>query len=198
MGADVTLADYSEKALDVSREIFEKLGLKASFILLDAFQLPEDILGQYDVVMSFGLIEHFVGDRRVEIINAHHMLLRSGGMAILNSPNAWCFPYRAEKFIREITRTWRFGLEIPFSPYELKRYAGKCGFKEIHFFGWSFWGAVEARLIKRIRLVILNLWHNHSIRRKGRVYPPFNLIKAVPSMLDNVMGDKIYLLALKE
>jgi len=196
-GASCTLFDYSPNAIEFSREIFSELSLKADFQLIDAFNLPEKSLGKFDVAMSFGLIEHFKKQRRREIVNAHNLLLKPNGLAIINSPNAWCFPYRIEKFIRQLTRTWRFGQELPFSPVELKKIARKCNLKPLEVWGWSFYGSLEERTFKRMRFLFLNLWYNHSIRRHDQIYPEKKFLKVQPSVLDPYFGDTITLFAKK-
>jgi 2-polyprenyl-3-methyl-5-hydroxy-6-metoxy-1,4-benzoquinol methylase len=196
-GASCTLFDYSPNAIEFSKKIFSELGLRADVHLIDAFNLPEKSLGKFDVAMSFGLIEHFTKQRRSEIVNAHNLLLKPNGLAIINSPNAWCFPYRIEKFIRQLTHTWRFGQEFPFSPVELEKIARKCNLKPLEVWGWSFYGSVEERLLKRMRFLFLNLWYNRSLRRHDRIYREKKFLNVKPSFLDPYFGDTITLFAVK-
>ncbi|MFX0202003.1 MAG: class I SAM-dependent methyltransferase [Candidatus Hodarchaeota archaeon] len=196
-GASCTLCDYSPNAIEFSREIFSELHLEADFQVIDAFNLPEQLLKKFDVAMSFGLVEHFKKQRREKIISAHNLLLKPNGLAIINSPNAWCFPYRIEKFVRQLTHTWRFGEEFPFSPIGLKKIARKCNLEPLEVWGWSFYGSLEERLIKRMRFLFLNLWYNHSIRRCDRIYPVRRFLKVKPSVLDPYFGDTITLFARK-
>jgi 2-polyprenyl-3-methyl-5-hydroxy-6-metoxy-1,4-benzoquinol methylase len=196
-GASCTLCDYSPRAIKFSKKIFSELCLEADFRLIDAFSLPGELLGKFDIAMSFGLVEHFKKQRRREIINAHNLLLKPNGLAIINSPNAWCFPYRIEKFVRQLTDTWRFGQEFPFSPIELKKIAKKSNLKPLEVWGWSFYGSLEDHLLTRARFLLFNLWYNRSIRRHGRIYPGRKFLKVKPSVLDPYFGDTITLFAKK-
>jgi len=54
-GADVTLVDYSEVALERARTLFDHLGAKATFLRQDIFNMPQNLIGSFDVSMSFGL-----------------------------------------------------------------------------------------------------------------------------------------------
>ena len=58
-GANVTLLDYSETALEKAKLLFSNFNCKAQFIKADAFNIPPNLLNKFDVSMSFGLAEHF-------------------------------------------------------------------------------------------------------------------------------------------
>ncbi len=141
-GAKVTILDYSETALKRAREFFERNGLSAEFIKQDALSLPTDLLGKYDISMSFGLTEHFDGVERVNINKAHFDLLRKGGIAFISVPNKYNPPYRIFKFVAEHTGRWTVGEECPYSRKELRNICQQIGITEYSFFGdslfWSF------------------------------------------------------------
>ncbi len=85
--AQVTLFDISPLPLEQARRLFESRGLAVETVVGDAFGLPEELRNSFDVSMSFGLCEHFLGDRRAAIVAAHVELLRPGGIAFLGVPN---------------------------------------------------------------------------------------------------------------
>jgi len=66
----VTLLDNSRKALELSRLLFEDEA-PGSHQIIDANVLSYAPSERYDVVMSSGLIEHFQGQQRFEIIKRH-------------------------------------------------------------------------------------------------------------------------------
>ena len=138
-GARVTVLDYSESALERSRRLFDGLELPVELVLQDALDLPESLRGKYDVSMSFGLAEHFLGDSRRAVLQAHFDLLKDGGLAFISVPNAHNPPYRLYKWITEKTGRWSIGEEYPFSRPELERYCGVLGVEEYGFFGDSLW-----------------------------------------------------------
>jgi SAM-dependent methyltransferase len=138
-GARVTVLDYSQTALDRSRRLFDNLGLPVELVLQDALELPDDLRGRYDVSMSFGLAEHFLGDPRAAIVRAHFDVLKPGGIAFVSVPNAHNPPYRLYKWITERTGRWTIGEEYPFSRRELERHCRALGLDNYGFFGDSLW-----------------------------------------------------------
>ena len=138
-GARVSVLDYSEIALQRSRRVFANLELPVDLVLQDALQLEPQHIGQYDVSMSFGLAEHFVGAAREAIVKAHFDVLKAGGLAFISVPNAYNPPYRLYKWITEHTGRWTIGEEYPFSRRELEAQCARLGITEYGFFGDSLW-----------------------------------------------------------
>ena len=57
MGAIVTGLDFSNVAIENAVKINDQLGLNASFVCADVYQLPDDLIGQFDIVFtSYGTI----------------------------------------------------------------------------------------------------------------------------------------------
>jgi SAM-dependent methyltransferase len=57
MGAIVTGLDFSNVAIENAVKINDQLGLNASFVCADVYSLPDDLIGQFDVVFtSYGTI----------------------------------------------------------------------------------------------------------------------------------------------
>ena len=82
--AECTGLDYSETGIAKSRALFDALGLKANLYHIDFFNhhLPS---ASFDVVSSFGFIEHF--DDPVPVVQKHHDLVKPGGVALIAVPN---------------------------------------------------------------------------------------------------------------
>ena len=127
-GASVTLLDYSPKALGKARELFEANGLEADFVEANALELPDEVRGNFDVAMSFGLNEHFTGAGASGIFQAHLEALRRDGIAIVSIPNARNAPYRFVQ-VGGASRTgrWKLGVEVPFTRPELERICRAAG-----------------------------------------------------------------------
>ncbi len=138
-GAKVTVLDYSPKAIERAKQFFQGMGLPATFVLQDALALPEELLGQYEVSMSFGLAEHFLGPPRIRIIRAHLDLLRPGGLTFVSVPNKNNLPYRLHKWITERTGAWAVGEEYPFTRNELEEIARQLPIADYGFFGDCLW-----------------------------------------------------------
>lgn len=132
-GAKITVLDYSETALKVSRELFHDLGLAAEFVQCNALSLPSNLLHFFDISMSFGLTEHFTGQKRIAINKAHFDVLRGGGLAIISVPNRYNLPYRLWKWILQSRNKWIYGEEYPYSREELRGICRQVGVTEYFF-----------------------------------------------------------------
>ena len=118
-GARATVVDISPTALELSRARFAEHGLPVQLIEADVFELPDQLLDAFDVSMSFGLCEHFLGVRRRSVVAAHVALLRPGGIAMVNVPNRYSPIYRAWMGAAKRRGTWSLGTEVPFSGAEM-------------------------------------------------------------------------------
>jgi len=79
-----SIIEYSEIGCRKTRENFDLLGLDVTIHQRDFFSDLSD-LPRFDVVMSFGFIEHF--DDVPDVLGRHVQLLRPGGILILGVPN---------------------------------------------------------------------------------------------------------------
>lgn len=139
-GAEVVLLDYSESGLNRARKFFRANGLSAGFLKQNALSLPADLVGKFDISMSFGLTEHFKGGERIAINKAHFDLLREGGMTFISVPNKFNLSYIMSKFVSGSTRRWEVGEEYPYTRKELGEIFQEIGFKECSFLGNSIFG----------------------------------------------------------
>lgn len=154
LGASTTLIDYSENALNKARLLFDKFGCKAALIKADALDLPGELLNKFDISLSCGLAEHFIGNEREGAIKSHAQLLKHRGMSIIMVPNVLCLPYQIWRGACKLIGKWRIGIEVPFTPLSLKKFARVAGFSSIEVVG-----AVEVMQdIKHyiLKLIILN------------------------------------------
>lgn len=123
----MTLLDQSPTALEQARQLFAAHGVEATLVEADAFALPATLVGTFDVSMSFGLCEHFLGERRLSIVRAHLELLRPGGVAMLGVTNRFAPVYRLWMATLRATGSWPLGTEVPFSRVELESLARAAG-----------------------------------------------------------------------
>lgn len=147
-GANVTLLDYSDKALALAKNRFASHGLPANFIQTNIFESYSDFSNQFDVSMSFGLVEHFTGPDRTKIFLAHKEVLNTNGLTVISLPNALCLPYRYWKYQAQRHQTWEYGLEIPFTRNEVYRIARTTGIKIHTLSGSSFFESIYNFLLK--------------------------------------------------
>jgi 2-polyprenyl-3-methyl-5-hydroxy-6-metoxy-1,4-benzoquinol methylase len=126
-GARATVLDRSSVALEQSRRRFARHGLDVRAVEADLFELPGELRANFDVSMSFGLCEHFLGHRRQGVVAGHLELVKPGGLAFVNVPNRLSPPYRAWMGIQKRRGTWKLGTEVPFSGTELSDLAKLAG-----------------------------------------------------------------------
>ncbi len=133
--ARASLLDNNEQAFLRAKEFFHSWSKEFTPVLSDAFRLPNHLTGRFDIAMSYGFAEHFVGSERTEVFKAHMQLLKSGGLLVLSVPNRFFLPYRLGKWTLEAFNKWEFGLEIPFSRSELLNIAKTIGLKNVQVIG---------------------------------------------------------------
>jgi SAM-dependent methyltransferase len=135
-GSDVTLLDYSPAALRRAKEFFRHNELHAGFTEGDGLHLGKYLKKEaFDITISVGLTEHFSGQDRITIHRSHLDVLKPGGIAVFIIPNALNPSYRLYKFFSELTGTWKFGEEYPFSKRELRSITAQINAKEVALFG---------------------------------------------------------------
>jgi SAM-dependent methyltransferase len=126
-GADVALLDRSRLVLEQARELFAAHNLPVQLVEGDVFDLPHEVRGRFDVSMSFGLCEHFLGEERRRVVASHLEAVRPGGLAMLGVPNRFAPAYRFWMKVLKARRTWPLGTEEPFSLAELAALARAGG-----------------------------------------------------------------------
>ena len=118
-GASATVLDRSPVALEQAAARFAIHNLPVETVRADVFDLPPELVGAYDVAMSFGLCEHFLAERRRQVVAAHVNLICRDGIAIVNVPNRLSPFYRAWMGLAKRRGTWTLGTEVPFSAREM-------------------------------------------------------------------------------
>lgn len=78
LGATVTGADFSDRAIAYARELSEEIGVPATFVLSDILDLPNALTGEFDIVFtSYGAIYWLPDIKRWAEVVAH--FLKPGG-----------------------------------------------------------------------------------------------------------------------
>ncbi len=150
-GAEVTILDFSQVAIDSSKLFFKRNNAKASFVKMDALHLDKKLLSKYNVSMSFGTAEHFKGAERVKFIRAHLDVLKKGGITFVVVPNKWNLIYRLWKFLSQSFGRWKFAEEYPFSRAEFRKIGKKINVKWDIMGGYLFDSQFQfSRRIKRM------------------------------------------------
>jgi len=115
----IFLIDFSLSSIRYAVQNAKVNKVKAEFIIADALNLPfRDCV--FDIVYNEGVNEHFDGIERFRIFEEMSRVVRLGGYMIVIVPNAMNLCYRIAKKILEIQGRWRYGLEKPYTLWELK------------------------------------------------------------------------------
>jgi SAM-dependent methyltransferase len=92
LGADVTGADFSPKAIQLAQSLSSELNIPAHFICCDIYALPQHLQGKFDIVFaSYGVLAWLPDFPRWMRIASS--FLKPGGTFYLadGHPNSWVF-----------------------------------------------------------------------------------------------------------
>jgi SAM-dependent methyltransferase len=142
LGAQATLLDQSPVALEQAKALFDAHSVPVELVEADLFELPDTMRGAFDVSMSYGLCEHFLGERRQEVIAAHLAALQPGGLALLGVPNKLAPAYRLWMATLKRRGSWPLGTEVPFTASELRLRARIAGGEPLPTIRGSFAGSL--------------------------------------------------------
>lgn len=84
-GFEVVGLDYSQTGCELTESVLKKNGVEGKVVCADFFSPPVDMLGTFDVVISFGVVEHF--EDTTLTVSAISSFLKPSGMLITNIPN---------------------------------------------------------------------------------------------------------------
>src|SRR5215831_112159 len=84
-GFQVAGVDYSSTGCDQARAILAREGVDGQVMLADIFSPPQSLLGCFDYVVSFGLVEHFQATD--ECLRSCAAFLKPGGKMFTLIPN---------------------------------------------------------------------------------------------------------------
>ena len=182
-GANVTLLDYSKEALEFCQVVFRDCGInenQVKFIHMDALNIDQELLGKFDVSMSFGVAEHFEGNDRKTIVKNHFSVLKNGGITFISVPNKGCIPFMIHQFLMKFVR--RKVIEAyPFTRGEFVNITRNCNSGEFSFIGSSIWETYNPISFYR--------------RKRGIIQPISKIKKEKRTFLDEYTGREITFVA---
>jgi 2-polyprenyl-3-methyl-5-hydroxy-6-metoxy-1,4-benzoquinol methylase len=109
-GFDIYGIDYSEIGCQQAMHILSNEGVKGKIICADIFSPPEGMIEEFDVVVSFGVLEHF--EDTEGCISAFSKFLKREGIMIINIPNLKGLLGLIQKFINRNV----LDIHVPLSP----------------------------------------------------------------------------------
>lgn len=95
-GFEVAGLDYSEQGCELATQICLQNGCKPQIVCADLFSAPVEMQQAFDVVVSFGLAEHFADT--AGCLRAFSSYLRIGGLMITTVPNMAGLVGKLQKF----------------------------------------------------------------------------------------------------
>lgn len=122
--------------VDISNQVINNLNANIKdnnlkFLLGDHRNLKVIENDKFDIVLSFGVIEHF--EEYCLALTESRRVLKSGGVLVLIQPHLLSFGVFQEYFLRIIGK-WKFGKQKDFTFSYYKLILKKTGFKNIKFF----------------------------------------------------------------
>lgn len=112
-GFEITGLDYSEHGCEQERTILASAGIDGTIICGDLFSPPPSLLESFDVLVTFGVVEHFTDT--AEMISKLAVFLKPGGRIITVIPNMRGMCGRVQKLVNEPV----FRTHVPISRDEL-------------------------------------------------------------------------------
>ena len=195
MGARSTLLDYSSDAIVLAKRNLDALGLQGELVEADVFNPPSDLIGRFDVAMSFGTVEHYRYPERLDICRAHVNLLKPGGICIISTPNILFLPHEILKAALIMKSKWFLGYEGSFSTVELRKVGRKLGLRDMKVIGSSW----RADIMRYVRIVSETNTYRRLLNFVGKdVGHSNNLISQKHHWLDDFLGHDIVLIGVKD
>lgn len=123
-GFSISGLDYSELGCKQSRMILERENIEGEIILGDAFNPSKDLIGRFDVVCSFGVVEHF--EDTAGTIAAFAKFLKPGGILITSIPNMKGATGWLHKWLNRPV----YNIHVPLDIYDMKKALSSAGLNE--------------------------------------------------------------------
>jgi len=146
LGATVFLLDYSDRSLEMMKEIIAQEKKQVFLIKADAEALPikENAL---DVVFHQGLLEHFRDP--IPLLNENYRVLDRGGVCLIDVPQRYHI-YTLLKHILILMNAWFAGWETEFSVRQLRNLLQGVGFDMRSFYGDWMRPSLLYRLLREV------------------------------------------------
>jgi 2-polyprenyl-3-methyl-5-hydroxy-6-metoxy-1,4-benzoquinol methylase len=172
-GFEVWGLDYTESGCNYEKQVLRRAGIAGQVVCQDMFKPSPDMRGQFDVVVTFGVVEHYEDTR--ECIEACAKFLKPGGLLITNIPNMTGLTGFAQKVLNRpvfdihqlIDRDMlkkahtNTGLEVVNCDYFISTNFGVCNLNGIPV-GTATWYLKKIILAIAVRMSML-IWTTESL-----------------------------------
>lgn len=165
---DLTLMDFSRKALEYAEHSFAQQGASAGFVCEDVFTLGKP---EHDLVFNAGVLEHYAFDKQVDFLRG--MASRSRKYVLALVPNRMCYWYWLWRMQKSSRDDWPYGKEIPMT--DLSAAFETAGMRFLgHWFGGGAWSELFIRglhgIEEPLREEILAVHRSNIIPEHQRSY----------------------------
>jgi 2-polyprenyl-3-methyl-5-hydroxy-6-metoxy-1,4-benzoquinol methylase len=135
-GFSVTGIDYSSTGCQLAENVLKINEVNAQVICANFFTPPDDMLGKFDVVVSFGVVEHF--EDTFSCLRAISAFLKPGGILITSIPNMVGYIGAIQKLVNKPV----FEIHKLLDPAQLREshYKAKLDVIECDFFIYTNFG----------------------------------------------------------
>ncbi|MCA9198411.1 MAG: class I SAM-dependent methyltransferase [Planctomycetales bacterium] len=113
LGCQVQGLDYSEHGCHMAEQILRQSRVDGQIHCADLFAPPAELQGQFDVVVSFGVVEHFSDTSAC--LSQMARLAKPGGMLITIIPNMQGLPGLCQKWLDKDV----YNIHVPLSAADL-------------------------------------------------------------------------------
>ena len=165
-GFDVYGLDYSEFGCKQTEKILERDQVKGEIILGDAFNPPSELIEKFDVVCSFGVVEHF--EDTAATLKAFAKFLKPGGILITSIPNM----KGATGLLHKLMNRPVYDIHVPLDKQDMRLAISKAGLSEIvneYFLAISFAITLEGKDGKPIPYFKLKKLFVKTIRYSSKI-----------------------------
>lgn len=144
-GFEITGLDYSEPGCEQEREILARAEVEGEIVCADFFAPPAALLGSFDVVVSFGVAEHFTDT--AECLKAFARFLKPNGLMLTSIPNLKGLPGALAKNINRPV----FDVHVPIDAGGLRRAHELAGLEvlDCSYFMSNNFGVLNLKGIRR-------------------------------------------------
>lgn len=173
--------DVLHNALQAARQTLSHWAGASSLLRASGFSMPFPD-GTFDVVGSFGVIEHYDMQRMREMLLEHRRVCRPGGTVLVSTPNALDLAHLLRR--RFLGRAYPYWPERSFSPWALARELRRAGLDPVATDGYGpFWGLRQLRQARPLTAVLhkiglLDSRHRFWTTRVGSLFQGMTLIVA--------------------
>ena len=131
--------DYSEAGCRQATSVLEKAGIRGDIRQVDLFDPPSVFRDRFDIVFSFGLVEHFIPT--TDVVRQLAVLARPGGQLVTVAPNMT----RAVGWLQKLVDREVYDVHVPLDVKRLAEAHAECGLSVVRaeYLGIVNWSVVN-------------------------------------------------------